>query len=82
MRIGGAEREEAAEGKIKQTGTLSGGFVELSLSTHWLEEPRAAPFFPMPRVATLSEPLVSLGFDQHHARRTPDISALRSDARI
>ncbi len=44
-RAGEAEKDERAEGKIKETGTRSAGFLKLLLSAHWLGEPRAAPCF-------------------------------------
>lgn len=36
---GRAERAEKGEGKIEETGTLSGRFPKLLLSAHWLGEP-------------------------------------------
>ncbi|WP_334149192.1 hypothetical protein [Hyphomicrobium sp.] len=71
-RAGRAERIEGAEGKIKETGTRSAGFLKLLLSAHWLDGPRAAPRFSMPRAAILCKDLAFLGFDRHHGRRTPD----------
>ena len=71
-RAGRAERAERAEGKIKETGTRSAGFLKLLLSAHWLGEPRAAPCFLIPRAAILRKALALLDFDRHHDRRTPD----------
>jgi len=72
-RAGEAEKAEVAEGKIKETGTRSAGFLKLLLSAHWLDGPRAAPCFLIPRAAILCKALALLGFDRHHARRTPDL---------
>lgn len=72
MRVGREERVEGAEGKIKETGTTSVGFLKLLLSAHWLDGPRAAPCFWTPRAAILRNALALLGFDRHHGRRTPD----------
>lgn len=72
MRAGGAEKGEGVEGKIKETGTRSAGFLKLLLSAHWLDGPRAAPCFLNPRAAILCKALALLGFDRHHGRRTPD----------
>ena len=69
---GRAERSERVEGKIKETGTTSAGFLKLLLSAHCLGEPRAAPCFWTPRAAMLRKALALLGFDRHHDRRTPD----------
>lgn len=69
---GGAERAEKAEGKIKETGTRSAGFLKLLLSAHWLEGPRAAPCFLTSRAAILRKALALLDFDRHHGRRLPD----------
>lgn len=81
MRAGGAEKDERAEGKIKETGTRSAGFLNLLLSAHWLGEPRAAPCFLTARAAILCKALALLGFDRHHARRTPDFLGFWPEAR-
>ena len=80
-RAGGAERIEGAEGKIKETGTRSAGFLKLLLSAHWLGEPRAAPCFLIPRAAMLRKALALLGFDRHHDRRVPDFLGFWPEAR-
>ena len=72
-RAGRAERAERAEGKIKETGTRSAGFLKLLLSAQWLGGPLAAPCFLIPRATTLCKALALLGFDRHHDRRTPDL---------
>jgi hypothetical protein len=69
---GGAERAEKAEGKIKETGTRSAGFLKLLLSAHCLDGPRAALCFWTRRAAILRKALALLGFDRHRGRRTPD----------
>ncbi|MCM2505527.1 hypothetical protein NDN16_17825 [Aureimonas altamirensis] len=66
---GRAERAGKAEGKIKQTGTMSGRFGKLSLSAHWLAGPRPAPWFS-PRSAGVSrKALALLGFDRHYGSK-------------
>ncbi|WP_204366719.1 hypothetical protein, partial [Acidomonas methanolica] len=55
-----------------QSSARSAGFLKLLLSAHWLDGPRAAPYFWMPRAAILRKALALLGFDRHHGRRTPD----------
>ena len=80
-RAGRAERAERAEGKIKETGTRSAGFLKLLLSAHWLGEPRAAPCFLIPRAAMLRKALALLGFDRHHDRRVPDFLGFWPEAR-
>ena len=80
-RTGRAERGEGAEGKIKETGTRSAGFLKLLLSAHWLGEPRAAPCFLIPRAAMLRKALALLGFDRHHDRRVPDFLGFWPEAR-
>jgi hypothetical protein len=79
-RAGGAERAEEAEGKIKETGTRSAGFLKLLLSAHWLGGPRAAPCFLIPRAAMFGKALALRGFDRHHGRRTPDFRQFRPEA--
>jgi len=80
-RAGEAERTEGAEGKIKETGTRSAGFLKLLLSAHCLGGPRAAPCFLSPRVAILRKALALQGFDRHHDRRTPDFLEFWPEAR-
>lgn len=71
-RAGRAERIEGAEGKIKETGTRSAGFLKLLLSAHCLGGPRAALCFWTERATMSRKALALLGFDRHHDRRTPD----------
>lgn len=79
--IGRAERDERAEGKIKETGTTLAGFLKLLLPAHWLGEPRAAPYYWTPRAAMLRKALALLDFDRHHDRRTPDFIGFWPEAR-
>ena len=69
-RAGEAEKDDRAEGKIKETGTRSAGFLKLLLSAHWLGEPRAAPWFSTPRAAISRKALALLGLERHHRRRS------------
>ena len=78
---GRAKRERKVEGKIKETGTRSAGFLKLLLSAHWLGEPRAAQCFLIPRAAILRKALALLDFDRHHDRRTPDFLWFWPEAR-
>jgi hypothetical protein len=81
-RAGRAERAEGAEGKIKEDGTMSGRFWKLSLSAHWLGEPRAAPYFLPPRAACLRKALALQDFERHHGRRTPDFGRFGLEALV
>ena len=78
---GKAKKAEKAEGKIKETGTRSAGFLKLLLSAHWLDGPQAAPWFLIPRAAMLRKALGLLVFDRHHGRRTPDFVEFWPEAR-
>ena len=77
---GKAEKEERAEGKIKEHGTTSPMFSKLLLSAHWLGEPRAAPCFWTARAVILRKALALLGFDRHHGRRLPDFPRFWTEA--
>ena len=72
MRAGEAEKDERAEGKIKETGTTLAGILKLLLSAHWIGEQRESPCFLIPRAAMLRKALALLDFDRHHDRRLPD----------
>ncbi|MCM2473138.1 hypothetical protein HGO38_06565 [Rhizobium sp. CG5] len=63
--VGRAERAEKAEGKIKETGTMSVWFQGKPLSAHCLGEPRAAPWFWTPRAACPRKALALQSFDRH-----------------
>ena len=78
---GRAKRAGKAEGKIKETGTLSGWFLKFLLSAHWLREPRAAPWFWGTRAAISRNALALQGFDRHHGRRKSDFHEFPPGAR-
>lgn len=63
---GGAERAERREGKIKQSGTLSGRFENLLLSAHWLASPGAALHIVAARAAHWLNTLALLAFQRHY----------------
>ena len=65
---GRAKRERKAEGKIKETGTLSGRFLGKPLSAHCFEARRTAPCFWASRAAICRKALALLGFDRHYSR--------------
>ena len=65
---GGAKRERKAEGKIKETGTLSGRFLGKPLSAHCFGARRTAPCFWASRAAIWRKALALLGFDRHYSR--------------
>ena len=65
-RAGEAERTEGAEGKIKETGTRSAGFLKLLLSAHWLGGRFRHHGFEGPRAAISRKALALLGFERHH----------------
>lgn len=67
-----AKREGKAEGKIKETGTLSGRFLGKPLSAHCFGARRTAPCFWASRAAIWRKALALLGFGRHYSR----ISAL------
>jgi hypothetical protein len=70
-KAGKAEKREKAEGKIKETGTMSAGFRSKPLSAHCLSEARAAPCF-LGHGATMSRnALARLDFDRHHRPKYP-----------
>lgn len=69
-RAGGAERDEGAEGKIKEDGTMSGRFWKLLLSAHWLGGRFRHHGFEGPRAAILRKALALQGFKRHHRRRS------------
>lgn len=77
--VGEAERAEKAEGKIKETGTLSGRFLKLSLSAHWLGRPRAAPYFLSHSAVIVRNALAALDFDRHYRRKAPGFHGFRSE---
>ena len=64
-----AEKAGKAEGKIKETGTLSGRFLGKPLSAHCFGARRTAPCFWVSRAAIWRKALALLGFDRHYSRR-------------
>ena len=82
MRAGEAEKGERAEGKIKETGTLSGRFLDKPLSAHCFGTRRTAPCFWASRAAIWRKALALLGFDRHYSRRlavcVPERHGMRS----
>jgi len=78
--VGRAERDEGAEGKIKETGTPLAGFLGLSLSAHWLGEPGAAPCFLTCSAAPSRNTLALLDFDRHHSSKTAVFRGLGPEA--
>ncbi|QOG06376.1 hypothetical protein IGS74_17895 [Aureimonas sp. OT7] len=77
---GRAERAEKAEGKIEETGTISGRFPKLLLSAHWLGDRFRHHGFERQSAAISCNALASLDFDRHHSRRLPDFPRFRSEA--
>ncbi|GEM_PF-1654548 len=63
-----AEREERTEGKIKETGTLTGRFLGKPLAAHCFGTRRTAPCFWASRAAIWRKALALLGFDRHYSR--------------
>lgn len=61
-----AEREERAEGKIKETGTPLARFRGKPLSAHCFGAALAAPWSWTPRAATSRKALALLDFERHH----------------
>ena len=78
---GRAKREGKAEGKIKETGTLSGRFLGKPLSAHCFGARRTAPCFWVSRAAIWRKALALLGFDRHYSRISPDFSEFWLEAR-
>ena len=70
--VGRAEKAEKAEGKIEETGTLTGRFPKLSLSAHWLGGRFRHPGFERHSAVVSRNALAFLAFDRHHGRRWPD----------
>ena len=63
-----AEKAGKAEGKIKETGTLSGRFLGKPLSAHCFGARRTAPCFWVSRAAIWRKALALLDFDRHYSR--------------
>lgn len=74
---GRAKRERKAEGKIKETGTLSERFLGKPLSAHCFGTRRTAPCFWASRAAIWRKALALLGFDRHSNRISADFPPSR-----
>lgn len=72
-----AKRAGKAEGKIKETGTLSGRFLGKPLSAHCFGTRRTAPCFWASRAAIWRNALALLGFDRHSNRISADFPPSR-----
>ena len=75
-----AEREERAEGKIKETGTALARFRGKPLSAHCFGAALAAPWFWAPRAATSRKALALLGFERHHSPNSADFREFAPEA--
>lgn len=79
--VGRAQTAEKAEGKIEETGTMSGRFPKLSLSAHWLGGRFRHHSFAAWSAAISHSVLALLDFDRHHGRRLYDFRRFQSEAR-
>lgn len=79
--VGKAETAEKAEGKIEETGTLSGRFPKLSLSAHWLGGRFRHHDFEGWSAAISRNALALQDFDRHHGCRLYDFRRSQSEAR-
>lgn len=71
-RDGGAERDEGAEGKIKETGTPLARFPGKPLSAHCFGAMRTAPCISACSAALSLNTLALLIFDRHCRRQMTD----------
>lgn len=78
----GAEREERAEGKIKETGTTLAEFLKLLLSAHWLGNPGTAPCFLTYGAAPSRNALFLLKLDRHHGLKSAASRGPGPEARL
>jgi hypothetical protein len=78
---GGAERAVRAEGKIKETGTMSARFLKLLLSAHWLGSPHAAPHFGEHSAGHSLNALALLAYQRHHSPKSGVSGRSRPEAR-
>lgn len=79
--VGRTETAEKAEGKIEETGTLSGRFPKLSLSAHWLGGRFRHSGLEQQSAAILRNTLALLEFERHHGRRLHDFRWFWLEAR-
>jgi hypothetical protein len=77
---GRAGRAKKAEGKIEETGTMSGRFPKLSLSAHWLGGRFRHSCFEGWSAAISRNALALLDFVRHHGRRLYDFRRFRPEA--
>jgi hypothetical protein len=80
--VGRAETAEKAEGKIEETGTLSGRFPKLPLSAHWLGGRFRHHGFERWSAAISCNAVALLVFDRHRGRRLHDFRRFRPKARL
>lgn len=78
----GAERDEGAEGKIKETGTSLARFRGKPLSAHCFGTARAAPCFSACSAALSRNTLALLAFDRHHRPKSAVFRGLGPEARL
>lgn len=78
---GRAKRAEKAEGKIKETGTMSARFLKFLLSAHWLGEPQPAPWFWTRSAGIPRKALGLLIFDRHYGPKSGVFSRFSPGAR-
>lgn len=78
----GAEKDEGAEGKIKETGTTLAGFLKLLLSAHWLGKTGTAPCFLTYSAAPSLNTLSLLDFDRHHGLKLAVFRGPDPEARL
>ena len=79
--VGRAETAEKAEGKIEETGTMSGRFPKLLLSAHWLGGRFRHHGFRDWSATISCNALALLGFEWHYGRRLHDFRRSQSEAR-
>ena len=78
-------REERAEGKIKETGTMGRRFLGKPLSAHCFGAARTAPWFWPSRAAMARKALALLDFERHHSPKSGLFcrpSSFRPEARV
>ncbi|MFC3061586.1 hypothetical protein [Paenirhodobacter populi] len=76
-----AKKAGKVEGKIEETGTMSGRFPKLSLSAHWLGGRFRHHGFGRRSAAIPRNTLDLQDFGRHHGRRLPDFPRFLPEAR-
>lgn len=79
--VGRAETAGKAEGKIEETGTMSGRFPKLLLSAHWLGGRFRHHGFGRWSAAISCNVMALLVFDRHCGHRLHDFRRFRPEAR-